>query len=157
MLFIEIAILSVDKPNHQLVHPVREKINVKNWCQNHGIQLATLFHRYTQAFSANILGIYMYSWFASHAVEYGVNAFCIHIYRYANEKNIGNNIAKNQIFFLFKFHPHAVSHSLYLTNISQIISHRFQRFFLSYRIINPNHRKRIRLTIQYNNQIHNKI
>jgi hypothetical protein len=30
ILFIEIAILSEDKPNHQLVHPVREKIKVKN-------------------------------------------------------------------------------------------------------------------------------
>jgi hypothetical protein len=30
ILFIEIAILSGDKPNHQLVHPVREKIKVKN-------------------------------------------------------------------------------------------------------------------------------
>jgi hypothetical protein len=30
MLFIEIAMLSDDRPNHQLVHPVREKMNVKN-------------------------------------------------------------------------------------------------------------------------------
>ena len=30
ILFIEIAILSEDNPNHQLVHPVKEKINVKN-------------------------------------------------------------------------------------------------------------------------------
>jgi hypothetical protein len=29
-LFIEIAILSDDNPNHPLVHPVKEKINVKN-------------------------------------------------------------------------------------------------------------------------------
>ena len=29
-LFIEIAILSEDKPNHQLVQPVKENINVKN-------------------------------------------------------------------------------------------------------------------------------
>ena len=30
ILFIEIAILSGDKPNHQLVHPVNEKMKVKN-------------------------------------------------------------------------------------------------------------------------------
>jgi hypothetical protein len=30
ILFIEMAILSGDNPNHQLVHPVREKMNVKN-------------------------------------------------------------------------------------------------------------------------------
>ena len=30
ILFIEIAILSDDNPNHQPVHPVRENINVKN-------------------------------------------------------------------------------------------------------------------------------
>lgn len=41
--------------------------------------------------------------------------------------------------------------------MSQNISHRFQSCSLSYRIINPNHKKRIQLTIQYNNQIHNKI
>lgn len=41
--------------------------------------------------------------------------------------------------------------------MSQIISHHFLRFFLSYRIINPNPKKRSQLTIQYNNQIHNKI
>jgi hypothetical protein len=29
-LFIDTAILSGDKPNHQLVHQVREKIKVKN-------------------------------------------------------------------------------------------------------------------------------
>ncbi|MBO7095311.1 hypothetical protein J6V86_03965 [bacterium] len=29
-LFIEIAILSDDKPNHQLVHPVKEKMNARN-------------------------------------------------------------------------------------------------------------------------------
>ena len=69
ILFIEIAILSDDNPNHQLVHPVREKINVKNWCQAHGILLARVFHRYIPAFSAKILGVYIYSWLASHAVE----------------------------------------------------------------------------------------
>ena len=37
------------------------------------------------------------------------------------------------------------------------ISHRFCNCFLSYRIINPNQKKRIQLTIQYNIQIHNKI
>ena len=41
ILFIEMAILSGDNPNHQLVHPVKEKIKVKNWCQNHGILFAT--------------------------------------------------------------------------------------------------------------------
>ena len=30
ILFMEIAMLSEDRPNHQLVHPVREKIKVKN-------------------------------------------------------------------------------------------------------------------------------
>ena len=30
ILFIDIAILSDDKPNHQLVHPVKENINAKN-------------------------------------------------------------------------------------------------------------------------------
>ena len=30
ILFIEIAILSDDNPNRQLVHPVKEKINVRN-------------------------------------------------------------------------------------------------------------------------------
>jgi hypothetical protein len=30
ILFIEIAILSDDNPSHQLVHPVKEKINAKN-------------------------------------------------------------------------------------------------------------------------------
>lgn len=30
MLFIEIAMLSDDNPNHQLVHPVKENMNVKN-------------------------------------------------------------------------------------------------------------------------------
>ena len=39
----------------------------------------------------------------------------------------------------------------------QIISHHFQRDFLSYRIIKPSHKKRIQLTIQYNIQIHIKI
>ena len=107
--------------------------------------------------------MYIYSWLASHAVEYGVNAFCIHIYKYAKERRIGKNNAKNQIFFHFqkflevKFHSHEAIHSLYLPNISQIISHRIQRFFLSYRIINPNQRKSNQLTIQYNNQIHIKI
>lgn len=99
MLFIEIAILSEDKPNHQPVQPVREKINVRNWCRNHGIPFATVFHRYIPAFSAKIFGIYMYSWFASQAVEYGTNAFWIHIYRYAKERMTGNNIIKSQIFF----------------------------------------------------------
>ncbi len=46
---------------------------------------------------------------------------------------------------------------MYLLNTSQIISHHFQRFFLSYRIINHNHKKSSQLTIQYSNQIHNKI
>jgi hypothetical protein len=45
MLFIEIAILSGDSQSHQFVHPVNEKIKVKNWCQNHGILLAMVFHR----------------------------------------------------------------------------------------------------------------
>jgi len=103
------------------------------------------------------LGIYIYSWFASQAVEYGVNAFCIHIYRYARESRIGIKIAINQTFFTFKFQPHDTIHVLNFSSISQIISHRFQSCFLSYRIINHNHKKRIRLTIQYNNQIHNKI
>ena len=30
ILFIEMAILSGDNQNHQLVHPVKEKTNVKN-------------------------------------------------------------------------------------------------------------------------------
>jgi hypothetical protein len=45
ILFIEIAMLSGDNPNHQLVHPVKEKTKVKNWCQNHGIPPHTPFHR----------------------------------------------------------------------------------------------------------------
>jgi len=45
ILFIDMAILSGDNPNRQLVHQVKEKINVKNWCQNHGIPFATVFHR----------------------------------------------------------------------------------------------------------------
>lgn len=99
ILFIETAILSEDNPNHQLLHLVKEKTNVKNCCQNHGILLASVLHQYIQLFSANIFGIYIYSWFASQAVEYGTKAFWIHIYRYAREKIIGNNMNKNQIFF----------------------------------------------------------
>lgn len=123
---------------------------------------ATVFHRYTPAFSARILGIYIYSWFASRAVEYGVKAFCIQIYKYAIERIIGNNITKNQIllelqkFFEFKFHSHEIIHVLYSSKIFQIISPHFFSCFLSNRIIKPNHRKRIQLTIQYNSQIHNK-
>jgi hypothetical protein len=67
---MEIAILSGDKPNHQLVHQVKENTNVRNWCQNHGMPAAVIpFHRYIPAFSAKIFGIYIYSWFASQAVE----------------------------------------------------------------------------------------
>jgi hypothetical protein len=64
---------------------------------------ARVFHRYIPAFSARILGVYIYSWFASQAVEYGTNAFCIHIYKYAKERTIGNNMIKNQIFFQISF------------------------------------------------------
>ena len=77
-----------------------------------------MFHRYIPAFSAKILGVYIYSWFASRAVEYGTNEFWIHIYKYARERIIGNNVIKNQIFFQFqkslefRFHPHDVSHIL---------------------------------------------
>lgn len=70
---------------------------------------------------------------------------------------MGINIAINQAFFAFKFQPHANIHTLNFSRIPQIISHRFQSCFLSYRIINPNHKKRTQLTIQYNNQLHNKI
>ena len=102
MLFIEIAILSGDKPNHQFVHHVNENMKVKNWCQNPGILFAKVFHQYIQAFSANILGIYIYSWLASQAVEYGVNEFCIHIYKYANDNIIGKDRAIIQILFDFQ-------------------------------------------------------
>ena len=61
--------LSGDNQNRPLVHQVSEKINARNWCRNHGIPLATVFHRYTHPFSAKIFGMYMYSWLASHAVE----------------------------------------------------------------------------------------
>lgn len=57
----------------------------------------------------------------------------------------------------FKFQDHEIIHNLYCSKIFQIISHRFHSCFLSYRIINPSHKKRIRLTIPYNNQIHNRI
>ena len=67
------------------------------------------------------------------------------------------NIAKNQIFLAFKFHPQDTIHILNFSNISQINSHHFHNCSLSYRIINHSHKKRIQLTIQYNNQIHNKI
>lgn len=86
-----------------------------------------------------------------------MNAFWIHIYKYAKESSIGINITTNQTFFAFKFAHQAVIQALNFSNISEIISHRFHSWFLSYRIINPNHKKRIQLTIQYSNQIHNKI
>ncbi len=72
-------------------------------------------------------------------------------------------MTKNQIFlefqklFEFKSQLHEVIHTLYSSKIFQIISHHFQSSFLSYRIINHNHKKRAQLTGQYNNQIHNKI
>lgn len=66
-------------------------------------------------------------------------------------------MAINQTFFAFKFHHHDTIHALNFSNIFPIISHHFQSCSLSYRIINHNHKKRIRLTIQYNNQIHSKI
>ena len=86
-----------------------------------------------------------------------MNAFCIHIYRYARESRMGINIAINQIFFVFKFHPPVTIHVLNFSSISEIISPHFFSCSLSYRIINHNHKKRIQLTIQYNNQIHSKI
>ena len=92
-----------------------------------------------------------------------MKAFCIHIYKYATEKIIGSNIIKDQNllelqnFFEFKFHSHETIHVLYLSKIFQIISHHFFNCFLSYRTINHNHKKRTRLTIQYNSQTHNKI
>lgn len=86
-----------------------------------------------------------------------MKAFCIHIYRYAKERRIGINIAINQTFLAFKFQPQDIIHTLNFSNISDIISPHFQSCFLSYRIINHNHKKRIQLTIQYNNQIHNRI
>lgn len=60
-------------------------------------------------------------------------------------------------FFEFKVHPQEHIQFLYSVKISQIISHHFQRFFLSYRIINPSQRKRSQLTTQYSNQVHIKI
>ncbi len=86
-----------------------------------------------------------------------MKAFCIHIYKYAKESRIGINMAINQIFFAFKLHHHDTIHALNFSRMSQIISHHFQSCFLSYRIINHNHNKRIQLTIQYNNQVHSKI
>lgn len=70
---------------------------------------------------------------------------------------MGINIARNQIFFAFIFHHQEINHNLTFSNISEIISHHFQSCFLSYRTMNPNHKKRIQLMIQYNNQIHNRI
>ena len=86
-----------------------------------------------------------------------MKAFCIHIYKYAKESRIGINMAINHIFFAFKFHHHDTIHALNFSRMPQIISHHFQSCFLSYRIINHNHKKRIQLTIQYNNQVHSKI
>ena len=78
---------------------------------------------------------------------------------YANERIIGKDRIRNQIFLEvqkaleFRFRAHETTHVLYFSKMSQIISHCCLRFSLSYRIMNPNHKKRIRLTIQYN--IHN--
>ena len=86
-----------------------------------------------------------------------MNAFCIHIYKYANDRRTVINITTNQSFLAFKFHPQDISHTLNLSNISDIISHHFQSCFLSYRTINHNHKKRIQLTIQYSKLSHNSI
>lgn len=86
-----------------------------------------------------------------------MNAFCIHKYKYATERRTGRNIVINQIFFAFKFQPHVKIHTLNFSRIFQIISHRFHSCFLSHRIMNPNHKKRIQLILQYNNQIHKRI
>lgn len=92
-----------------------------------------------------------------------MNEFCIHIYKYAIERIIGNNMTKNQILFEvqnsfeFKFRSHDIIQVLNPSNMSQITPHHFLNCFLSYRIMNHNHKKRIQLTIQYNIQIHNRI
>ena len=77
------------------------------------------------------------------------------MYRYAIDRIIGMNITINQIFAEPPIHQ-CTSHTLNFSNISEIISPHFQSCFLSYRIINHNHKKRIQLIIQYNNQIHSK-
>lgn len=86
-----------------------------------------------------------------------MNAFCIHIYTYTREITTGNNTKMSQIFFELNIDSEDNSHNLKLSNIPKIIFHHFFSCFLSYRIINHNHKNSNQLTIQYNNQIHNKI
>ena len=70
----------------------------------------TEFHRYIPAFSARILGMYIYSWLASQAVEYGTNEFCIHMNTYHREMSISirnaidQNLLEVQKSLEFKFH-----------------------------------------------------